>query len=452
MPNPDYVVPRWDLVLQAADELEQVECLLIHSRIGNGKTIFLHILSYVLSQRGYRCVWVRPNALLLPEDLEILGSMNNVVVFFDSYSVAVDFIRELQGVGCSKFVVAVRTAVQEVRLHEIQSALPDSFGRVSLNGLTGQERKHFSVLLDKSGVRARELERVIDSARDFRDVVVSLYGHTEIKKKISEEFGPLLEDTDFKTVFAVIHILTWIGEDVEAGFVRSVTNKDSYAALAKYRATTGDVFSLDDDNISVRSPLFAEYLIQHHLTTEDVMEGVYAILTHSVRRKAERRYRAILSGLMRTSVLQRAVNADPDHFVSLEHLFERLAQDSEMNREPLFWLQYCILMTQADNLQLAEGFLRTAYSRAADSIGFRTFQIDTFALKLFLMIEQHDQEGSRVQRLEEILQKVNEVREMIGDTSRRYHAIQVFGGHRTVRGSAVSGAVEAGEGRVASAY
>ena len=428
LPEPEYVVPRHDLAREAVEELEDVECLLVHSRIGNGKTIFLYIMAYLLSQRGYKCFWAKPNPVLLQQDVETLRGMNGVVVFFDSYTAAMDLIGELQEVPRVKFVVAVRTALQEVRLHEIQARLPTSLARVSLNGIQETEARDFKRLLDKSGVRAGGLEGIVDRAKDFRDVVVSLYGNAEVKKKIGAEFGPLLADDEFKNAFAVTHILKWAGYDVDGGFLRSVTGKDPYAALAKYRATAGDIFALDDDNIGVRSSIFAEYLIRNHLTTEDILDSVYAILTQVVRRKTERRYGAILSGLVRFSILQSLVADDPNHVVSLKSLYERLAQDVEMNREPLFWLQYCILMAGAGDLELAEMLIRTAYSRAADSERFKTFQIDTYALKLFLLIEQQDKKGPRVQRFEEILERAERVREMIGEASRRYHAVQVLTG------------------------
>ena len=428
LPKPEYVVPRYELAQDAVRELEDVECLLVHSRIGNGKTIFLHIMAYLLSQRDYKCFWVKPHSPWLQQDVETLRRMSGVIVFFDSYTAAVDLKRELEEVPGVKFVVAVRTALQEVRLHEIQSRLPAPLARVSLNGIREEEARDFERLLDKSGVRAPGLEGIVDEAQDFRDVVVSLYGNAEVKKKIGEEFGPLLADDEFKNAFAVSHILKWAGYDVDGGFLRSVTQRDPYVALAKYREIAGDIFVLDNDNIGVRSSLFAEYLIRNHLTTADIVDSVYTILTQVVRRKTERRYRAILSSLMRFSNLQSLVEDDPNHMRSLRSLYERLARDVEMNREPLFWLQYCILMTYAGNLGLAEGLIRTAYSRAADSEGFKPFQIDTYALKLFLLIEEQDKEGASVVRFEEILEKIERVREMIGEASRRDHAVQVLNG------------------------
>jgi len=429
LPKAEYVVPRQKLAEDAVTKLKEARCLLVHSRIGNGKSIFLHILTHKLSEQGYHCFWCRPNPLALQQDLELLQKFKKPAIFFDSYNTAIDIIEHFTGLlPEAKFIVAIRTGVQDVRLHEIQSRLPTPLQRVNLNGIQKEDTDDFKNLLDQSGVRAPDLEQVIDKCKDFREVVLALYDNKQIKKKIKSELAPLLEDQNFRKVFVVSHLLKWVGQDVDAAFLRSVTHKDAYAEIAKFREIAGDVFRLDDDNVQVRSAMFSEYLIQNHLTTLDIIECVYPIIIEAVKRKSERRYQAILSSLMRFSVLKRALSNDPDHLSSLVSLFDRLRRDIDVNQEPLFWLQYSILMTAADDLPAAEGFIRTAYERAAASPGFQTFQLDTYALKLLLLVEQRAEGANKNERFEEIIKNMERVRSMIGDESRRFHAVQVFEG------------------------
>ena len=431
LPRGEYVVPRHALAEEAAAELEEAKCLLVHSWIGNGKTIFVHVLAHLLSERGYRCFSSRANPVILPRDLEILNSFKSdkLVIIFDSYNDAIDLIEQLTELPSqTKFIVTVRTGVQEVRLHEIHSKLPKPLKRINLNGLRGEDRRNFITLLDRTGIRASDMEKVIEKSHDVRDIVAALYGNDEIRRKINDEFSPLLNDQEFKQVFVVSHLLKWIGQDVDAGFVRSVTQRDAYAAIAKFREAAGDIFALGDDGIEVRSAIFSEYLVQNHVGTQDVADGAHSILVEAVKRKVERRYQAILSGLMRFSILNRALINDPDRIEALRSLFDRLRRDTDMNMEPLFWLQYSILMNEAGDLKSAEGFIRTAYSRAERSPGFQTFQIDTYALKLFLLLEQGDKNAPVVTRFDEISEKLERIRSIIGETDRRYHAIQVLEG------------------------
>ena len=429
LPRNEYVVSRQALAEEGVRQLENARTLIVHSLLGNGKSIFLYILANKLSEMGYRCFLANTDPTVQPEDLHVLKSGHKAVIMFDAYNAAAELINEFnERLPEAKFVVAVRTSIQEVRFHEIQDRFPGPIDRLNVNRMTRTDRRHFRTLLDRSGVRSTRLDEAIDNCRDVREIVTTLYDHEEIRQKIAAELEPLLLDDEVKRVFVASHLLKWAGHRVEAGFLRSVTGSDAYAVIAKHRSTTGDIFRLGDDNVDVRSSVFSEYLIQNHLSTNDVIDGVYPIIVEAVKRKSERRYQGILSSLMRFSILNRALVKAPQKFEVLIGLFERLRRDVDVNKEPLFWLQYAILMTAADKLDIAEEFIRTAYARAAENPGFLTFQIDTFALRLFLLIEQADGESSTVSRFHEIIEKMTKVRSMVAEESNRDQAVQVLEG------------------------
>ncbi|MEG6509428.1 SIR2 family protein [Methyloligella sp. 2.7D] len=242
LPKSDYVVARQEIVSESVEALSKSKCLLIHSRIGNGKTIFLYILSNTLSEHGYRCFMCRPNAVTLQQDIELLKKFKKIIIIFDSYNAAVETIPQLTDLpDDTKYIVTVRTGVQEVRLHEIQEKLPMPLERVNLNGFRAQDVGDFLSLLDRSGVRASNLEDVISQCKDVREVVVQLYDNSEIRQAIHRELVPLLGDREFGKVFVAIHLLKWIGQEADPAFLRSVTRMDPYSAVARFREVVGDL-------------------------------------------------------------------------------------------------------------------------------------------------------------------------------------------------------------------
>jgi hypothetical protein len=131
---------------------------------------------------------------------------------------------------------------------------------------------------------------------------------------------------------------------------------------------------------------------------------------------------------MRFSALERSLSNHSDLFSLLATLFEKLRRDTAVNKEPLFWLQYSILVSNGGDLRAAESFIETAYARADEIPGFQTFQIDTYALRLFLLVEQAAQGEPAVRRIDKIVDMLDQVRVMISDESRRVHAIEVLAG------------------------
>ncbi|AXV77427.1 hypothetical protein CJO79_10880 [Ralstonia solanacearum] len=425
LPESKYVIARSRTVAEAHRLLGGHKCLLVHSRLGNGKTIFLHILAHRLAEDGFQCYLCKESAEVPDQDLQALSQAKKAVILFDSYNTAIEIIPRCSDLDNVKFVVAVRTGVQEVRLHEIQSKLPASMARLNINKLEPADRSDLKGLLDLSGVRVDGLEMAIDKSQEIREVVVSLYQNQLIRDRIATELEPLMRQEKVRMVMVCAHLVKWIGGDLEASFLRAVTGEDPYSLRVNGGATAVDLLQFDDDNVQARSALFSEYLIQHHFETDWILDSVYHLIVEAVRRKRERNYQKILGSLMRFSALDWALRRDPNRHAVLMALYDRLHRDSAVNAEPLFWLQYAILMMEVDNLEAAERFLLTAYNRAGESPGFKTYQIDTQALRYVLVRETRDSATS-VARYDMLIEKLRLVVPMLAEESHRAHAVHVM--------------------------
>jgi hypothetical protein len=425
LPDSKYVIARSSTVEQAQQLLRNHKCIMVHSRLGNGKTIFLHILAHKLAAEGYQCFLCRENTELPSHDLDVLSQLKKPVIFFDSYNTAIEIIPLCSQLENIKFVVAVRTGVQEVRLHEIRSKLPASLATLSLNKLDPVDRSDLKGLLNLSGVRVSELEKSIDTSQELRDVVVSLYQNKLIQDRITAELTPLMRDENIRMIIVCANLVKWIGGDLETSFLRAVSGTDPYELRAVGGEAVADLLQFTDENIQARSALFSEYLIQNHFETKWITDGVYRLIVESVRRKRDRTYQKILGSLMRFSALDWALRRDPNRHTALISLYDQLHRDIAVNAEPLFWLQYAILMMSYEDLDAAESFLLTAYNRAEASPGFKTYQIDTQALRYLLVRETRDS-ATFVTRYDQLIEKLRCVIPMLAEESHRSHAVQVM--------------------------
>jgi hypothetical protein len=186
-----------------------------------------------------------------------------------------------------------------------------------------------------------------------------------------------------------------------------------------------DFFTVSDDRVEMRSSLLSEYLIQRILAPKDVLDGCYDVTTASTRRKTDRAHRRLSGELMKFSTLQRFLKFHTGMDQALEKHYVRLSNDKDVNAEPLFWLQYAILMKQSGNIANARLFLNTGYERASRIEGFRPFQLDTQALSIYLL-EEVESHAATVEGLERILASINTVSDMIADQSHRQYAIEVI--------------------------
>lgn len=430
LPRPRYVVPRQNAIESALQSLRAVPFLVVHSHIGNGKSLFNYLLAHRLSETGYTCFLVKSNPECRADDIAILKETEHLAIFFDSYDDAIGLVPTLisELPAQTRYVVSVRTGVYDVRQHESHEAFPARRHQLSLNRLDGADRRDFKILLGETGLGGGGVSDTITNAKDLRDIVLTLYQNRQVQHMLSEALEPCLRDSGLKQVLIMTNLLKWLGEDGDAAdIIRVATGLDIYEQQRRFGEIAADIFQVDDNGIRVQSPLFAEYLVLHMFRADDVMSAIYELIIASVRRKAERRYRIVMSSLMQFGNLRRLLARDADFINRVVGLYERLRYDVDVNNEPLFWLQYAIAMTETDDLPLAENLLRAAYDRAAAIPGFRTYQIDTQALRIYLMIEARETTHT-VTRFEAIMALGEAVRAMIGQESHRIFAIRVLSG------------------------
>lgn len=434
LPRPEYIVPRQAAADFATEKLNESRCLLVHSRVGNGKTAFLHILVHRLFEDGYQCFWCRSSHPQLQSfhpqlqrDIRALAAFRQAAIIFDDYDMAIELVGALaERLPNAKFLITVRTGVQDVRAHEIAARLPGPIARVNLNRMDTRDREHFRSLSEGIGTPHTERNMIMKSSNDIRDVVIGLFENRSIKQSIERLIYQLLSDEEVRGYVIASHLLRWVGRETDDSMMRVISKLDPYAITTKYPEISSELFDVSDDSLHVRSSILADYFIRECFRSEDIVAWTDRIVVEAVTRKAERSSRAILSSLMRFSVLNRALSDNPERISMLSNLFERWRRHDLMSREPLFWLQYAILMTESSDLDAAESFIEMAYSRAAEIDGFQTYQIDTYALKLMLIIETRSSETARVARFGKIVEKLERVRSMIGDDNHRAHAVEVL--------------------------
>jgi len=426
LPDARYLIPRKYDVGAVRKSLDAVDCVLLHSNIGNGKTLFLYILAYFLSSDGYQCFLLKPRPEIREEEIEVLRSFESPVIMIDSFIDGVALSKRiLAALPGAKLVITMRTGIQDVRRHELQEALPSNRHEQDLNRLHDDDRRDFFDLLSSAGATVDDMEDTIVRARDVRDVVLTLYRNEGVRKNINDALAMRLTDGDVKRVIIMSSLLKALGQDDDAAsFIRVSTGLDLYVQLRKLDEFASDMFSAGDDGVYVRSALFAEYLMAEQFEPGEVLNCAFDLIVTAVAHKSDRRYRSAMSALMQMTNLKKLLRQTPDYLLEIVGLYERLRTVAQVNDEPLFWLQYAIAMIEMGDLASAEKFIETSYARARKLPEFKTFQIDTQALRLYLLLEAGS--AGSVSRVALILDKGKLVREMLGNETHRSHALRVL--------------------------
>lgn len=189
------------------------------------------------------------------------------------------------------------------------------------------------------------------------------------------------------------------------------------------------------DRVEPHSALFSEFLIKRYLKPHEFVSAVFYMASEAARRMNEdsspqservRTARATLGALLRFSFLDEVLRSHPDRDEHIKSLYEHGRRDTNIQGEPLFWLQYSIFMQELGRWDLAERHMDTAYERGRERKGFQTYQLDTNSLGLCIDLEMRQPKDAAVERASQILDLLDKARLMISDGNHRGHVFKVL--------------------------
>ncbi|MBX9717838.1 MAG: SIR2 family protein [Microbacteriaceae bacterium] len=424
-PAEDYAIARAEVVRSAADAVEGKAALVVDGRLGNGKSVFLHLLAFELSARGWTCLLLRPSHPDLQMDVAALADVERVVVFIEQYSAAQDALRGLrEALPKAKIVVEVRTGTFEVRFHELVGLLPKPFDRVSLNALSREEVLAFRRLCDSAGLRGPGQDR----ASDLRDMLLDLFENNAIRERVRAALAPLFEKRATRRILTMTMLISTHQGTVGAAFVRSVIGEDPFAALKPLEDLSHEIFETSADSFRARSAVFSSFVINAFIDPDEIADAVVEVTLAAAKRRGERPYRILMSSMMAYSNLRRTLRGKGDADALIVSIYERLRYDERVNGEPLFWLQYAIAMAEVPRLDTADEYIATAYRKAEALPGFQTYQIDTQAFRIALLRATQQRPGQEILNIQAVFDGLERVDAMLSDSSHRAYAVRVLDG------------------------
>jgi hypothetical protein len=426
LPNETYVISRQKEVDRLLSELPNNRSIIVDSRLGNGKTIFLYLAFIALAERRHNCFLFKDVGPEMDAEVALLKKIPRLVILFDQYTISQDVLNRLANdLPDAKFIVEIRTSIFEVRYHEISESIPKPFSRVSLNYLSKSDVSAFNALCDRAGLVAAR-GSASSTSGEMRDILLELFDSDNIKSKVAATLAPIFESLPRRKVLLVTTLLSSFNLSIDPSFIKTVTGVDPYHEFVSIREISDEIFEIGLDVFKIRSSVFSEYAVLNFLPAREILDCIVEAAFAAAARKSERRYRVLMSNLMQYSNLHHMLRRQPDVTQLIVGAYERLRYDERINDEPLFWLQYAIGMAENGKLAAAQEFIEAAYDRATKRDGFQTYQIDTQAFRIALQFETEASPGSAVSTFPILLEKLELINSMLNEESHRGFAIKVL--------------------------
>lgn len=362
--------------------------IVVHSSLGNGKTMFMMSLATLLSRSGYKVYYFRRYRTTLAREIEsICETATPTVILFDRYADCIPYLETFKSFRTDQIlIIADRSAMNDICYGKVASLFGD-FATTDLNELDDTEISLLCVLLtryglwgDKSYLRDDQKREFIahDCRRSISKTIIQLL-HSP---SILGEYKRLIEDIRNKKGYydALIYILISqvAGFDVDTDdlvniFDASQLNSPSFRNNASVR----EFIDFDGNQVKRTSSLFARVLLEEIFNTDvivDVMIGIYRRLNDQ---RSRREVRSVLRKMMTYSNMQNILNKnDRNYKANLLHYYDSIHTLSFCAENPHFWMQYAILKLSEYDYVTAQVYFENAYSFAKKQKDYDTYQID----------------------------------------------------------------------------
>jgi len=397
-PTAPYSFNRNYGIRTVADWSGNARKVVLTSRIGNGKSIFLQQLAVQLGRDGFLVLEGGRASDRLHEELQQLKAEDRPIAFLyegareyeDAIGVVLDYlsVRDI-------LIVTTRssgTASEQVRLREL---LGSGTKRVDLDRLEAADLRELDAVLSFYGLwpegagetesdRRKFVEEECDN--EVRGVLLHVFNSPSISSRIREPVERLSSDRSSYTVLICLLASRLANIGLSFSDICDMFNLDR-RAIHRAFADSGvrDLVPDTDDNFRARSPVLAEHLLAHIIEPVAVHDALKLFLEMVIDfRAADTRYAEALPSLLRFAFVTRAFRGARARELILSY-YESALMFAVVRDDPQFWLQLAMARIEFLEWEPAGKALDSAYQKAKRLPAYLTFMIDNQKARYLLM-------------------------------------------------------------------
>lgn len=377
--------------------------VVVHSSLGNGKTLFLEGLKARAYQQGFSIFSPQNKTPSTEQDIQnILTVCPKPIFVFEDYQDHLEIIRfiALRRNENTRFVFTARTLIHDIECDDLLSALgQEDISEIGLDKLNHEELQWVSDLLTRYGLwgtRAglsytRKLTFLSKGChREWHAILLS----TLRSPTISNKFETLLRDIEANelhhNILLSCLILTTIQKDdlfrklVDLWGVENLTSSS-----VRRDSALRELIDFQLGEVKLRSSIAAQFILKKLADPDKIVSVAIAMFKRAseLRRVSDSQY-YLMKNLTRFSTVQQILPGRRKNR-SIIHFYESIKHLQHSN--PHFWLQYAVACTVIKDFPRASIYFDNAYA-LAEKKQYDPYMINNHYAR-FLLVRAVEEEG-----------------------------------------------------------
>lgn len=415
-----YVVFRSELN-SITDNINTSELFIVHSALGNGKSIFLKSVEYEMFMQGYTVYSFNGNSSNILNDIERLKNLKEkvVVIIDDYYSLKNQFKYFVRlNKKNFKFVIAGRTNINN---NNMVSSFIDNGGfnkekvrNININSIDEIETDFlFRIVTDYNlwGRRSSDNQskkRTFlkkNGKQGFKNIALELVKSNNILNKLYSIYNKL--NPKQKEVVLSLLISNLIRSHLSVKQILTITKNTDLSQEDVENADFKEFVDISNDKVMLHSSIAAKELLrleEDKFSVIKLMEKMLKTADSIDSRNTYEYFKRQIVSFSNLKLILTGVKEDEVNQLAVEY-FENIRNERFTKENPFFWLQYGIQKIDEKKYPIADVFLNNALSYA-DKRGYSDFyQIN--AQKARGMIEQLMYDGINADNSYPIFEKAH---------------------------------------------
>lgn len=350
---------------------------ILYSNVGNGKTNALESIAYKLASRNISTFRSTSSASLLLKELSVLRQIEGrIALIIDDGFSNIDLIKAIVSIGRDDIAVIVTARTSQVELQEgtIRNAFGNEVELFRLDELTSGEVASIVEFMDRYALWGTRQNLSPDQKRGFvqrdcsselRFVILSVLNSPNIKSRIQSiiDVRGTPESRDrVRSVLVLSQLLNLAEVRPDLSLISELLGFDARSAIRDHSTTLRDFSLIRNGVISIRSSIFAEYVIQQLIDTASVIATLISAMNRlDVIFDNSATYGYIFKNFSRFRFIETTI-APEKRLVHMIKYFEEIKELKHSRDNPLFWLQYAMSRLSLKQFPEADRLFDVAYS------------------------------------------------------------------------------------------
>ena len=271
-------------------------------------------------------------------------------------------------------ITTARTSQIELQEGSVRSAFADKLELFRLDELSGAEEQCVIAFMDRYalwGTRQtlddEQKRRFVrqDCSGELRFVILAALNSPTIRdriKQIIDVKGPPQTRDRVRAVLVLSQLLNLAQVRPDLSLISELLQFDARTAIQDHAAALRDFSLIRNGLITIRSTIFAEYVIQQLVETAFVIDAMTGVMRQlDVLHDNDEQYEYIFKNFARFRFVESAI-AQEKRLVHMIKYFEDIKDLAHSRQNPLFWLQYAMCRLSLSQFKEAERLFEVAYA------------------------------------------------------------------------------------------